>query len=42
MVSRISLLAIVDMLYMGVLLSDYETFTTRLNRVNKLVESKNY
>jgi len=42
MVSRISLLAIVDMLYMGVLLSDYETFTARLNKVNKLVESKNY
>lgn len=42
MVSRISLLAIVDMLYMGVLLSDYETFAGRLNRVNKLVEKKNY
>lgn len=42
MVSRISLLAIVDMLYMGVLLSDYERFTTHLNRVNKLVETKNY
>lgn len=37
MISRISLLAIVDMLYTGILLSDYETFTTRLHKVNKLV-----
>lgn len=42
MVSRISLLAIVDMLYMGVLLSDFERFTAHLNRVNRLVENKNY
>ncbi|MGL5435819.1 MAG: MurR/RpiR family transcriptional regulator [Lachnospiraceae bacterium] len=42
MVSRISLLAIVDMLYMGILLSDYDKFTSRLHTVNKLVETKNY
>lgn len=42
MISRISLLAIVDMLYMGILLSDYETFTSRLHKVNILVEKKNY
>ncbi|RBP63347.1 RpiR family transcriptional regulator [Alkalibaculum bacchi] len=42
MVSRISQLAIVDMLYMGILLSDYEKYTKRLDRVNVLVESKNY
>lgn len=42
MVSRISQLAIVDMLYMGVLLSDYEKFTATLNKVNMLVEKKNY
>ncbi len=42
MVSRISQLALVDMLYMGVLLSDYERYTAHLNRVNVLVEGKNY
>lgn len=42
MISRMSLLAIVDMLYMGILLSDYETYTSRLHKVNVLVEKKNY
>ena len=42
MVSRISQLALVDMLYMGVLLSDYERYTAHLNKVNLLVEGKNY
>lgn len=42
MVSRTSLLSIVDMLYMGILTSHYETFTSRLHHVNKLVENKNY
>lgn len=42
MISRTSLLALVDMLYMGILVSDYETFTSRLHHVNKLVEDKNY
>lgn len=42
MVSRTSLLAFVDMLYMGLLLSNYEEFTSRLEKVNKLVKGKNY
>lgn len=42
MVSRISLLAIVDMLYMGVLLGDYQKYTSHLNQVNRLVKKKNY
>lgn len=42
MVSRISQLAIVDMLYMGVLLSDYDLFAKRLDKINLLVENKNY
>lgn len=42
MVSRISLLAIVDMLYMGILLSDYQKYTAHLNKVNRLVKEKNY
>ncbi len=42
MVSRISMLAIVDMLYMGILLSDYDKFTERLHKINLLVETKNY
>lgn len=42
MISRISQLAIVDMLYMGVLLSDYGLYTKRLDKVNLLVEPKNY
>ncbi|MHC1735709.1 MAG: MurR/RpiR family transcriptional regulator [Erysipelotrichaceae bacterium] len=41
-VSRISQLALVDMLYMGVLLSDFDRFSTNLDRVNKLVQTKNY
>lgn len=42
MISRTSLLSLVDMLYMGILLSDYERFTTELHQVNSLVEGKNY
>jgi DNA-binding MurR/RpiR family transcriptional regulator len=42
MISRISQLAIVDILYMGVLLSDYVLYTKRLDKVNLLVEPKNY
>lgn len=42
MVSRISQLAIVDMLYMGVLLSDYDLYTKRLDKINMLVKEKNY
>lgn len=42
MVSRISQLSIVDMLYMGILVSDYDLYTKRLDRVNLLVEEKNY
>lgn len=42
MVSRISQLAIVDMLYMGILLSNYKLYTKRLDKVNILVKDKNY
>ena len=42
MVSRISQLAIVDMLYMGILLSDYDLYTKRLDKINLLVKGKNY
>lgn len=42
MVSRISQLAIVDMLYMGILLSDYDLYTKRLDKINLLVKDKNY
>lgn len=42
MVSRISQLAIVDMLYMGILQSNYSKYTKRLDKVNLLVEKKNY
>lgn len=42
MVSRISQLAIVDMLYMGILLSDYDLYTKRLDKINLLVKEKNY
>ena len=42
MFSRISQLAIVDMLYMGILLSDYKLYTKRLDKVNILVKDKNY
>lgn len=42
MISRMSLLSLVDMLYMGVLLSDYEKYTSILHKINLLVENKNY
>ncbi|WP_242984842.1 MULTISPECIES: MurR/RpiR family transcriptional regulator [Clostridium] len=42
MVSRISQLAIVDMLYMGILLDDYDLYTKRLEKINLLLKEKNY
>ncbi len=42
MCSRISQLACVDMLYMGVLLSDYDKYTNRLNKTNLIVSARNY
>lgn len=42
MVSRISQLAIVDMLYMGILLNNYDLYTKRLDKINLLVKEKNY
>ena len=42
MVSRTSLLAIVDMLYIGILTSDYDTFTSKLHKLNLIVENMNY
>lgn len=42
MVSRTSLLALTDMLYMGIILSDFDLYTARLEKVNKQVECKNY
>ncbi|MBO0455674.1 MurR/RpiR family transcriptional regulator [Enterococcus hulanensis] len=42
MISRMSLLSLVDMLYMGVLLSDYKKYTSILHKINLLVENKNY
>lgn len=42
MVSRMSLLSLVDMLYMGILLSDYDKYTATLHKVNTLVGNKNY
>lgn len=42
MISRIAQLAIVDMLYMGILLSDYNLYTQRLDKINLLVKEKNY
>ncbi|MDZ5253679.1 MurR/RpiR family transcriptional regulator [Clostridium sp. LIBA-8841] len=42
MVSRISQLAIVDMLYMGILLENFESSTKKLEKINMLVKEKNY
>ncbi len=42
MVSRISQLAIVDMLYMGILLNNFDSSIKRLEKVNTLVKEKNY
>ncbi|MDF2925981.1 MAG: RpiR family transcriptional regulator [Paenibacillaceae bacterium] len=42
MLSRISQLAIVDSLYMGVLLQDYERYSRVLGRVNEMVSHKVY
>ena len=42
MSSRMSQLALVDMLYMGILLSDYEKYTKRLNKINNLAIGKIY
>lgn len=42
MSSRMAQLALVDMLYMGVLLSDYNKYTKRLNKVNNMTRNKIY
>lgn len=42
MASRMSQLAIVDMLYMGILSKNYESFIKRLEKTNMLVKEKNY
>lgn len=42
MSSRISQLALVDMLYMGILLSNYDKYTKRLNKVNNLSKFRTY
>ncbi|MEG2931160.1 MAG: hypothetical protein RR825_05185, partial [Ruthenibacterium sp.] len=42
MFSRISQLAIVDSLYMGVILQDYERYSAMLSRVNEMVSHKVY
>lgn len=42
MVSRLSLLSIVDMLYIGVILSDYDHYTNQLDDLSEFIDSKNY
>ncbi len=42
MSSRMSQLALVDMLYMGVLLSDYDKYTKRLDKINNLAIRRVY
>ncbi len=42
MSSRMAQLALVDMLYMGVLLSDYDKYTKRLDKVNNLALGRIY
>ena len=42
MFSRISQLAIVDSLYMGVMLQDFERFSGALEGVNRMVSRKVY
>lgn len=40
--SRISQLAIIDMLYVGVILTDYEKYTAKLSEMNQAMEQKAY
>ena len=42
MSSRMSQLAIVDMLYMGVVVSDYRKYTKRLDKINNMAIGKIY
>jgi RpiR family transcriptional regulator, carbohydrate utilization regulator len=42
MVSRISQLAVVDMLYMGLLLHDYDRSTERIHEINKILADRAY
>ena len=42
MSSRMAQLALVDMLYMGVLLSDYDKYTKRLDKINNLALGRVY
>ncbi|MDK7191480.1 MurR/RpiR family transcriptional regulator [Aerococcus urinae] len=42
MVSRISLLTLIDMLYIGIILSDYDHYTQQLEQISHFVDSKNY
>ena len=42
MSSRMSQLALVDMLYMGVILSNYDKYTKRLDKINKMSFGKIY
>ena len=42
MSSRMSQLAIVDMLYMGVVVSDYRKYTKRLDKINNMTIGKIY
>ena len=40
MFSRVTQLAINNMLYMGIILTDYERYSKRLDRREKLIERK--
>ncbi len=42
MVSRISQLAIIDMLYMGIMLNDYDETTKRISNTNKVLSERAY
>ena len=42
MSSRMSQLALVDMLYMGVIVSDYKKYTKRLDKINNMTIGKIY
>ena len=40
--SRTTQMALIDMLYMGIILSDYDTYTRRLDQSSKIVQDKAY
>lgn len=40
--SRTTQMALIDMLYMGIILSDYDTYTRRLDQSSKMVQDKAY